>query len=206
MEIAEQPLVVQQFIDFVRIQCKHHKIYCALRPVKYVKIGNNIRCSGYFDSKLRLLAVALKGKTPLEVVVHEYGHMTQWIDQCIEWTAGESTDADICIDNWLAGEEVDGIDYYINIAKQIELDNEKRSVALIKQFKLDSIIDVERYIQKANAYVLWYNWLKTTRKWSSPDNLPYTNENILNVMSKEFDMDYINLTPELIELFKTENI
>jgi hypothetical protein len=65
---------------------------------------------------------------------------------------------------------------------------------------------VDLYIRKSNAYVLFYNYMKISRKWSNPDNAPYRNKNIIEAMSDKFDMDYENLSEELIELFKKEKI
>jgi hypothetical protein len=48
--------------------------------------------------------------------------------------------------------------------------------------------------------------MKISRKWSNPDNAPYRNKNIVEAMSDKFDMDYENLSEELIELFKKEKI
>ena len=75
---------------------------------------------------------------------------------------------------------------------------------MIKKWKLP--IDVNEYIRKANAYVLFYNYLKKTRKWSEPTNSPYINKNIVEAMSDKFDMDYEKLSPELFELYKREKI
>jgi hypothetical protein len=72
--------------------------------------------------------------------------------------------------------------------------------------KWDLPVDTALYTKKANAYVLFYNYMKISRKWSNPDNVPYRNKNILEAMSDKFDMDYENLSEELIELFKKEKI
>ncbi len=55
----------------------------------------------------------------------------------------------------------------------MELDNEKRSVAIIKAWDLP--IDVKTYTQKANAYIQFYNWMFFTRRWCTPQNSPYKN-------------------------------
>jgi hypothetical protein len=86
----------------------------------------------------------------------------------------------------------------------LELDNEKRSVALIKKWEFD--IDVDEYTRKANAYVLFYNYLYHTRRWSDPKNSPYTNQNIIGKMSNKFNMRYNEMSKKYLELFQKENV
>jgi len=104
----------------------------------------------------------------------------------------------------LAGEDHEDIDWAIGIARDLELDNEKRTTEMIIKWNLP--IDPVEYVKKSNAYVLFYNYIKTTRKWSEPDNSPYTNMNIVNAMSDKFDMDYEKLSDELLEIYKREKI
>jgi hypothetical protein len=75
---------------------------------------------------------------------------------------------------------------------------------MIKKWNLP--IDVPTYTKKANAYVLFYNHLKTSRNWSVPGNSPYGNKRILNSMSDKFDMDYDKLSDEIKKMFKEEKI
>jgi hypothetical protein len=75
---------------------------------------------------------------------------------------------------------------------------------MIKKWNLP--IDVSVYTKKSNAYVLFYNYMLHSRKWSKPSNSPYTNENILAAMSDKFDMEYGELKEDIKELFMKENI
>ena len=134
--------------------------------------------------------------------MHEYCHMTQWLDGIPLWKEAEEALSGMW--DWLSGEEIENVEKSIDIARDLELDNEKRTVEMIKKWKLP--IDVNEYIRKANAYVLFYNYLKKTRKWSEPTNSPYINKNIVEAMSDKFDMDYEKLSPELFELYKREKI
>lgn len=199
-------LYVIKFIAHVKEECKANKIHCAIRNVSYVKAASNIKCSGYFDHANRVLAVAMKGPSPLEILAHEYGHFTQWKEQCPEWVQYIEGGGDDAIEKWLAGEEIENVDRYLMLTKYMELDNEKRAVEIIKKWNLDTIINLKHYIKKCNAYVQWYNWLKISRKWTQPGNQPYTNQRLLDAMSTEFDMDYLTLTPELETIFREENI
>jgi hypothetical protein len=138
----------------------------------------------------------------LEILVHEYCHLTQWIDDIPLWKMTETSGP--LLDDWLAGKSVRNIKKHIANMRDLELDNERRAVKLIKEWGLS--IDIPQYIKKANAYILFYNWLYFTRKWSSPDNTPYTNEHILTFMSDKFNMKYSNLSDKVLQAFMVEQI
>ena len=42
----------KRFINWVKKQCKENGIKCDLRPVTYLKLSGNIKCSGYFDEEI----------------------------------------------------------------------------------------------------------------------------------------------------------
>lgn len=173
-----------------------------LREVSYLKLSGNIKCSGYFDDNKKLLVVAMKSPLALEILVHEFGHLTQYIDNCKPWRKlGNSLDK---MTDWLQGRQVRNSDKHINAARDMELDNEKRSVQIIKDFDLP--IDIESYVQRANSYVYFYNWMKTTRRWSSPSNSPYKNQRLLEVMPKTFQKSYRTIPKHIAKIFKQEHI
>ena len=108
------------------------------------------------------------------------------------------------IDNWLGGKRVHNIKKHLAVSRDLELDNERRTVKLINKWKLS--IDVKDYVKKANSYVHFYNWMYYSRKWSSPGNSPYTNSDIQAVMSTRFNMKYDELTPRVYNAFAKANI
>jgi hypothetical protein len=108
------------------------------------------------------------------------------------------------VDAWLEGEEVPNIKKHLAVSRELELDNEKRSVRIIKKFGLD--VDIDSYIKKANAYIYFYNRLLATRKWATPNNSPYSNQKIIEKMPRYFKTDY-SITPKRIEkVFIQENL
>ena len=183
------------FIDFVKQECKRVGIKCILKNVKSVKLseGSNARCSGYFDSENKELVVSMKRPDSLAILVHEYCHLTQWEEQIPLW---KKADVSLTkIDEWLCGKEIRNIKKHLAIARDLELDNEKRSVKMIRKWKLS--INIKDYIQKANSYIHFYNYIYYTRKWSKPKNTPYTNKQIQAIMSDRFNMRY-DVLPEKI--------
>jgi hypothetical protein len=191
------------FLDHVKKQCKLHGIKLELRKrSSYLKLGGSIRCSGYFDSENKLLVVATKKIEWLDILVHEYAHLTQFVDQCDAWVGAAKTADEI--DRWLRGEEVENIESHIVACRQLELDNEKRSVEIIKIFNLP--LDLERYVKKANAYVYFYTWMMKTRKWSKPGNSPYSNETLIDAMPNEFQDNYEVLPDYIAKVFEEQGI
>jgi len=191
------------FIGWVKQQCKDYGVKCSLRNVKYVKLNGNIKCSGYFDGGDKPeLVVAINRKDWIEILVHEYCHLTQWVEKIPLWD--KSANSLVKIDDWLSGEEVRNIKRHLGIARDLELDNEKRAVDLIREWGLD--VDVEHYIQKANAYIQFYNYMAISRRWSKPGNSPYSNENLISEMPVTFTMRYKKLSKRLENIFIQENI
>lgn len=198
----------QDFIDYVKADCVAHGVKFKEYKRSYIKLTDSIKCSGFFSSgeedqfKEPILAYAAGRADYLEVLTHEYCHMTQWLDGIQLWA--DSIESMECIDKWLAGEKVRNIGKHISISRDLELDNEKRTVKMIKKWGLP--IDIGEYTKKANAYVHFYNYLKISRKWSVPPNTPYSNPRVLKKMSTRFNMDYETLSPELKKIFVEEKI
>jgi hypothetical protein len=148
------------FVQWVKEQCKPHGVKCSLRKVKYLRLSGNIKCSGFFEGgDTPMLAVSMNRADWIEILVHEYCHLTQWVDGIELW---DKADVSLVkVDDWLSGKNVRNIDKHLAVARDLELDNEKRSVALIKEWGLN--VDLDCYIKKANAYIQFYNHLgKTT--------------------------------------------
>lgn len=190
------------FIDHVKKICKIYGVKCSLRNSRYVKMDGNVRCSGWFDEEKPELVVAMNREDWIEILSHEYSHLTQWVEQIPVWKKAEVSLAKVW--EWLDGKNHRNIQKHISVARDLELDNEKRSVNVIKQFNLK--VDLDNYIKKANAYVQFYNWMGKTRKWSKPNNSPYKNEVVRSAMSNKFNMTYSKLTPKIEKLFREQNI
>jgi len=193
---------IKNFVDHVKRECRRTGIKFDLRPSKYVKLSESIKCSGWFDNENMALVVAAKNVYALEILVHEYGHLTQWDENIPIWIKAD--EALGYVDDWLGGIEVKNIKKWLGLSRDLELDNEKRSVALIKKFDLP--IDTQAYTKKANAYVQFYNWMYYSRRWSTPKNSPYRNPIILDVMPEKFNMNYKKLSYKVYKAFEASGI
>jgi hypothetical protein len=192
----------KQFIKFVKQECKKHNIKCVLKNTKNVKLDDGSQCAGYFDEKN--LVVAMNHPGAIQILVHEYCHLTQWAEQCDIWVKCDKNKSHDKLDKWLAGEKVRDIKKAISLCRDLELDNEKRSVKIIKKFNLP--IDIDMYIKKANAYVQFYNYLMVSRKWCESKNSPSSNKYVIKLMPSKFSMDYKKLSKKVLKVFEEENI
>ena len=173
---------------------------------EYITVDNN-PCNGIFvDTPTPQLIVACK-KPEVEwipTLIHESCHMDQWVEQTQEWAACKvgAIDKMELIQLWIAGYvelNSNQLDDYIRCLRNIELDCEKRAVAKINKYNIG--INVNEYIQRANAYVMFYNVLMQTRKWYTPGLEPYNIEEIwrnmpntwLNTYEPILCKDYIKL-------------
>lgn len=167
---------VIKLISDIKQECRKYNVKLKLTDSKFLKISNSLKVGGYFyggDTNERpVLACAMGGnfEKSLSILIHESSHLDQWKRKTHLW---EKADATLMIDEWLQGKELTKkeLNKIFKNVIEIELDCEKRSLEKIKKY--DIPIDREKYIQKANSYVLFYNYVKKHRKWSIPGNPPY---------------------------------
>ena len=88
----------------------------------------------------------------------------------------------------------------LNICKNLELDCEKRTVALLKKYKID--IDIGEYIRNANVYIHFYNYMKQYRQWYTPNNVPYKIPALLNAASPTFYKNYDEIPEKLLKEYQ----
>lgn len=139
-----------------------------LDPANYVSEGG-ADCSGYFDPAEKKFVCSTGKSFWFETYAHEYGHFTQWVDGVLT----EEDEDDILWD-WLVGGDYtyEAVKKSVRASQDIEADNEKRTVELIKKYGLP--IDVPTYIQKSNAYILFYSVVLMTRRWSDGETPTYS--------------------------------
>jgi len=105
------------------------------------------------------------------VLMHESSHMDQYIENDPTWVNNLGLEQ---TDKWIDGD--DGVDLNIiseeiRTSMDVEINCEKRTIEKIKKFNLEDILDIDEYIQKSNAYILFYLWMK---KCPSPSKYPFT--------------------------------
>lgn len=135
--------------------------------------GDSMRVLGFFCDETRRLHVAT-GCPPemfIGVYVHESCHMDQWIDGSKYWPENIGDDYMI----WSAaldGEDVSesSLQAALSNIVMLEADCERRAVEKIKQYDLP--VDLDKYIQLANAYLYFHTAMAKFKKWYKPQNSP----------------------------------
>lgn len=149
---------------------------------------------GWFDGDGKKLVVGTgcEEQKWLGVLLHEYSHLTQWVEHAPVWLADERTDS---LDDWLDGRPIRSVRRTIESAREVEADCERRAVRLMRE--LDAPLDMERYVRGANSYVHFYNVIAETRKWYAPGRGPYSVPEVLAVANPTLDKDFSKTPPAL---------
>jgi hypothetical protein len=199
---------VSNFIKYAKNECSKHGIKVDITPRKYLILTdeNYIRVNGYFSEEDNLLKVASNKpfKKWFPVFLHEFCHFLQWKENCKIWqnsVVSDGSDASMEVFSWVDGKKIPRkkLDTYIRLARDVELDCERRVCKLIKKFNLP--LDIEQYAQQANAYVYLYNWLRVRRKWYKTGNAPYENPKIWKNLPKSLKGTHNKMPKYILELF-----
>lgn len=195
----EKPLSYQEiaFIESVRNQCKENNIKFTLVNKKSV-LCDGTSCVGYFTSDPPELVCTTKRADFIPILVHESCHMDQWLED------PRPFEEDDVLDLWLGGKEYpqSRVNKSIKATIALELDCEKRSVKKIQDYTLD--INIDQYIRGANAYILFYNFVKKNRKWYKKNCPPHNKEQVYENLPNKFMSNsyYYKLNPKIEKLFK----
>ncbi len=159
--------IVKTFISNALIEMIDCKVRISLPRKSDVTLEGTQKCCGYFDTRPQFVcAMARTQKKWLSCFVHEYCHFKQWIENDPLFTTFDNTDGMQEFDNWInrTAELTKTQLHNCKLACQnLELDCEKRTVNVIIKYNLP--IDVKDYIQKANAYIHFYNYVVKNRIW-----------------------------------------
>ena len=95
------------FLKHVKEKCKEHNVKLVLKNTIKIKLSDNIYVGGYFweGNKENELACAMNSPEYMDLFVHEYSHMEQWIEKTPLW---KNIDAN-AIEEWMEGKEINVI-------------------------------------------------------------------------------------------------
>jgi hypothetical protein len=162
--LREFPSEVQEYFYKLDKRCQKRRI--TLRLSSGLAVNNECgRCSGYFDSFNRELAVALgKGwEHAFQVAIHEAAHASQEADSRSVWHT-KISDNHTKFFQWLAGKNFKEPRILAQSAMVLERDAERRALAEIRK-KYSHLIDPEKYTLRANCYLAGHAWLVKNRRW-----------------------------------------
>lgn len=177
---------------------------------KYV-VYEGTKCSGFFTHIPEpLLAFPLKGPQSETTMLHESQHMEQWHENCKVWrdymvtsTIGAEDLLFLWIEKMVELTKVKAREY-AQLACNVELDCDKRTVRLIKRLKKEgkTTIDVKVYTQQANAYAMFWKMVGRSRQWYVMGRQPYVVPEVYSEFPNTFNLDYTKLPKKYERLFE----
>ena len=177
------------FVIHVLTIAERNNVKFTITKDEHIKYPNSeMLCSGYFvDNGAPELGIAVGGKVEewLEILVHEYSHMEQFLDNCEHWKnnfVGKYESIDL-ISNWIGGEEIENVEHLIDLSFNVETDCDTRAIENIKKHKLP--IDIPDYYQKSNSYTLFYGAILEHKKWYDKDKKPYLIKEVWSAMPND---------------------
>jgi len=179
---------VQKFINQVRSYLKDYGFSLSLEPVDFI-LTNNIPVSGYFSENESTIKIATNKPLIqwLAILVHEYGHFLQFIEQAPEYRQiknGNENYLDL-FDLWL-NHKIELSDSkkqeVFSSIFNLERDCELRALSLITEYNLP--LNTEEYTQKANSYLQTYNQVYNNRIWPENNQMAYNQPQVYLLMPK----------------------
>lgn len=176
-----------RFVKFVENQCIEHDVkFIFNKDLKKIKHGETT-IVGYFSQDVPELVVAANNHKYISVLLHEYCHMLQWIDNpddyerlyygyLYEWIEGSVHDCTKAKQSY---------EKYCTLERDVAF----RGLPLIKKFGLR--LDPDRWIQSHNAELTWFAMSLEHRNWGLKYKGPCYPTNLVKMMPK-----HLNYLPE----------
>jgi hypothetical protein len=185
---------IKRFVSHVIRTCIANNIDFVTIPV-----DDDSDILGGFNDSIRTLEIT-ESDSPnvIGVLVHEYSHMMQWIENAPVYIATyKKLDPTTVVDYWLKGKEYSAktLDECFLLVKKLEFDCDKRAVQEIIKWKLP--IDLDHYKKSAIAYSYYYDYLRQTRKQGK--NVPYESDEVLQRIIPDFSTRDLAVRDLIIE-------
>ena len=178
------------FIGEVVEACAKHGITLTLSATKKVVQpgeSEDLGCSGFFIGTEKMFSVAMEKPVEewLPVILHEFGHMEQWIEEPEKF---ERDDVELDrLWEWLDGKcemEQEEVRQVVNLALFYELDCERRTAYRLHE-EPEFGLSYSEYIKRANTYLYLYPMIAKHRKWCS-QSPPYKVPALISIMPDKF--------------------
>lgn len=174
-------------------RCKAFGVRLIVDPARNIE-KDGVMVGGYFCDQSRELAVAAGSDTPvwMGTLLHEYSHLTQWIENTPLWRAYDERMWD-----WLAGKAIRNPSAAVRSVQLVEEDCERRAIRLAQELEAD--IDLPNYVRAANAYIHFHNVLLDKRKWYRPGTVMAAIPSLMAAANPTLDTDF-RTTPKALRL------
>jgi len=193
-------VIAERLLKLVKSECKKHKVKLIIAKGPH-GIDAGILVNGYFDPDAPSLLVATGkpvGKWML-TLAHEYCHMTQWVENCPAWQADRKV-TDCVFNDWVAKPKLTKrrAKQVATVVMRTELDCERRAAKLLARLGYDK---VDEYIQKANAYTMFYWYVAKHRKWYKLRKEPYHMKKVWSNFPTTFEFNRTQAFKRLEHLY-----
>lgn len=204
MLVSEYPKPFQPLIQDIIETAEANEVTIKMGKGRRINM-DGIRVGGYFDDVNRVLAVATNHPTRkwIEILIHESCHMDQWLEQSRYW----NTDLDDAINLFheyiVSPNEYDKstVSDAVDMIVTMEADCESRAYKKIIHYDLP--IDVSKYAQKANAYLLSHKAMLHYGQWYKigPYRIPGIIKMLPTTISAPYTykMKYNKIDPRVFE-------
>lgn len=188
---------VKNFVGMAVVEMAEAKVDIKLPRTRKVPLTDNLKCNGYFNIPPEFCVGMSKPQGQwLRIFVHEYCHFRQWVEKEPCFMTFDHTNGMGEFDEWLDHKKEltkTQVLACTRACQELELDCEKRVVEMINLFHLP--IDIENYIKRANAYVLFYNYVMKHRYWSGKIS-PYEPKEVLDTVPAYWMVSYKTMSSE----------
>ena len=175
---------VQSFVEQVKAELHSHGFRLCFGRGKTVN-GGGWRAVGYFCDRRREIRVARARSDWLDILIHEYAHFRQWVEQPARVYNADAR-ASTVVDGYLHRKRKVAPGLLRKAFARVmafERDAEIRAMRIAKAKSLP--IDVEAYARYANLYIYSHHLMRDTGRWRSGRN-PYRSWRIVDMMPKDF--------------------
>jgi len=190
------------FISHVKQECRTHDMRLLLSKKQILRDGIHTY-GGYFDEEKIAVSSGSDGWV-IRTLAHEYSHLLQWIEldpAYFKTKLRGGIDSITIMNKWIEGHEYkkSTVNKALSLNRECELNCERRTINVIKQFNLH--LDINKYCQAANSYILSYNFVKKVRTWDFKGSI-YDKEIVDEMPTDLYSLDYSRLPRQYEALFR----
>jgi hypothetical protein len=194
----------RQFVKYVRSHLAEYGMKLIIGRGKHVNT-DGFRCSGYFDESGGTIAVARKSNEFMQVLVHEYSHFLQYINNSKIYI--KCYDASLIVDQWLKGKNypLKKVKRAFFLVRAMERDCERRALKIIKDFNLK--INSKMYAKRAHVYIYSHFLMEKTRKFDTYKRNPYYSKYVLKIMPSNMAvLSHKSIPPKIYSVLESFTI
>lgn len=175
---------VLQFVEQVKAELHSYGFRLCFGRGKEVN-GGGWRANGFFCDRRRLVKVARGNPQWLGVLVHEYAHFRQWVEQPAHVYNADAAASIVVHDYLHRGKQTSAAVLRKAFARVMafERDAEIRAMRIAKAKALP--IDPALYARHANLYIYSHHLMRDTGRWAGRGN-PYRSWKIVDMMPSTF--------------------